>query len=794
MYCFKISAVFALLFLQTLCALPALSVGQVNWLKLDYSNLVDKNVRLRTGQNLGSALGSPGLRGALQPYLDRYSYLLEYAVELVTNENSAFTNIVDKYPIGQEQPAWVVLFRSGKMSAYTDNNRTVRLFLNGQNPQTAYLENYSVIRHLLNSLKPSWGKLQVEIYAFQNDYRTLSLRLNSTPAYLSGSGFGTPAGKIPLDLSGLSDFFRQEGQLEGAQINERSGLQLYAKAGPAQSLAGNAIQLSDLAVAYRAVFHAGDNKAFISLDPNKDVTKASVNFGGYLEDTALGKVVLESDKRFKTLTSGLDPNSYKDMRGYTRQYVPNFLSVNERDLLTVSAKKGWVKTRFWFYPDSIEVQTDTTKHLARIINPHFLADAERSRDDFNSSAEFEKKKKALLLPSIRQNIDDLNQNYDQYAQAFTEFRELVTVGRLMAICSWLSRVNPQWLDLDALLAVKLPAERTERERTQLIASATLSPGNYEKNTDNVKKNLIINYLSPDLDMLIRAYFSDERDLAEFLKLKAGLNYDVSKYFSEAATVLKNQGNNTVRSLLKSQPDIQAFAIFAGHRKQPAGKSQDELNEIKAEEKFLVEENRELAAAQKSLQEYRTLMTNDQAFARTNLTNFNARVASLNNQVKAYQARAENLNKRVIVFNQSQQNISPQIVEIGGGINLEAENFKIKTVAGSPQLNDLKNITSKARPEWTAVSKQEKWITNKVSIIKPETQKSTNFTQPAIENKLVKRFTALFNKTTPQDKFNKSLGKITSNKQKEIIVRTADQSIPKIKGEMVNAQTIVFKRM
>ncbi|MDO8806470.1 MAG: hypothetical protein Q7R35_18825 [Elusimicrobiota bacterium] len=121
-------------------------------------------------------------------------------------------------------------------------------------------------------------------------------------------------------------------------------------------------------------------------------------WGGFLEDTAVGKVVLEADKRFKTITSGLDLNTYKDIRPATREHVPDFLTVSERALLSAGHNTDWVKTRFWFYPDSIEVQTDKTKHFARIINPHFLAYAERSRDDFASSDEFEKNKKLCCCP------------------------------------------------------------------------------------------------------------------------------------------------------------------------------------------------------------------------------------------------------------------------------------------------------------------------------------------------------------------------------------------------------------
>ena len=775
--------VFLGLLIPLLIVLPVSSLSQDQWIKLDYSDLVDKGAVLRSGQTLGSALGSNGQKGALQPFLDKYSYLLEYATELLTKEELAFTNVVDRYPIGLEQPAWVALFRSGRISAYTDNKRTVRLFLQGQNPRTAYLQNYSVIRHLLNSIKPVWGKLQVEVYVFENDYRTLSLRLNPTPALLKGSYFGTPSGKIPLDLNGLSEFFNQGGQLEGGQLSEKTGLQLFAKNGSAQTLAGKPQQLADFAVAYRAVFHAGDNKAFISLDPHKDITKATVNFGGFLEDTALGKVVLEADKRFKTITSGLDPNSGKDVRNQTRQHVPDFLTVGEREMKASVRNKGWVKTRFWFYPDSIEVQSDTAKHFAKIINPRFVADAERSRDDFNSSAEFNRKKKSLLSPAIRQNIDDLNRNYDKYTQVFPEFRELVTVGRLMAIASWLYRANPRWLDLDALLSVNIPATSTERERTQLIASASLFPGNNDRHNDDIKSNLVINYLSPDLDRPISQYFPSQNDLASFLALKSGSIDNAPRYQTTASGILKNQGGQAVRSLIKSQQDLQAFAIFAGRKNPLAENSAAEYKLIEVEKQTLDSTGQKLNVQKQQLEELQAEMKADPSFAQNNLANYNSAVENLNQDIKAYQLKAEAFNKRVLAFNQNQKTTGSQIIEIGGGINLESESFKIRTVENSPQLNNFKKIAVQAKPEWTSINKDGSWVTNKVTVKKEEAQKPVSFSQPVVKT----------TKTMSKAGHLKDRASIKLAIKKEIVVRIADPSAIKIKGEVVGSRTIVFKR-
>ena len=82
-------------------------------------------------------------------------------MELIRADEPAFNNVIEPYPVGAEQPAWVALFRGGNMAAFTDNRWRVRLFLPGQTPQTAYADAYPVVRHVLNSLRPTWGELHL---------------------------------------------------------------------------------------------------------------------------------------------------------------------------------------------------------------------------------------------------------------------------------------------------------------------------------------------------------------------------------------------------------------------------------------------------------------------------------------------------------------------------------------------------------------------------------------------------------------------------------------------------------
>ena len=449
----------------------------INWIKVEYGNLLDKDAIIRTGDRLVDSLGEVALRGAVQPHIDKYSYLLQYAVEMLNGPDPyPHQDVVDNYPIGSKQPAWVAIFRGGRIVVWADYRNHARLFLPGGSPRQAYESHYPIVRHCLKALLPEDGSsLNVEVFSYQHDYGRSELSLNDSPYGFEATDFASPQG-LPLDLGGLAQFFMSGGHLEGIQLDDREGLILYSRAGERATLAGQPVSLSDLAVAYRAVFHAGDNEAFISLDPHLDPTKVTVNFGGFLEDTRIGSVVLEADKRFKTIASGLDPNTTKDIRNSTRAFIPSFLAGNERELLDGSdfGDEGWIGTRYWFYPDSIEVEADAAMRYGRVARPRFTADAERSQEDFATPLEFEAKKRTALLPSIRECIDHVNSCYEDYEKAYREIRELTTVARLMGVCSWLKQADTRNLDLDALLSLEVPPLRTERDRTQMISVAYLA--------------------------------------------------------------------------------------------------------------------------------------------------------------------------------------------------------------------------------------------------------------------------------------------------------------------------------
>ena len=427
-----------------LSAAPAVSDGRV---AVQYGELLDRDIFLHSNDRLGALLERKIGENALQPYLDPFSSLLQDSVEMLAGPDALpHRPIVDYFPQDQPRPAWAAILAQGRIALTTDRRGHARIFLRGRNPEQAYRENYSVIRHCLASLAEEAKPLRVDVFAYENDYFATELLLNPVPYRFEASAFPPPAGKVPLDLGGITAFFQSGALLEGLQLDKDRGLVLFGTRPSVKPLiAGFPAGISDFATAYRAAFHAGLDEAYVSLDLHEDPTRTKVNFGGLLENTRIGHVALESDKRFKTISFGLDPNTYKDIRRKTSAAVPSFFTAGERHLVTpwkCPHSSGWCNTRYWFYPNSVKIETDPGRAFASVVNDRFGADAERYASDYASATSFERRKKEELSPAIHEAIAHLNGNYDRYARAFGELRELQGVARMVGLTAWLFRTRP----------------------------------------------------------------------------------------------------------------------------------------------------------------------------------------------------------------------------------------------------------------------------------------------------------------------------------------------------------------
>lgn len=533
---------------------------------ISYDELIDPNAVTRTGRKLGDAVRDKATPKAfLQPFLDGYSSLLPYAVEMVFGPDQApRRDVVERWPPGSPQPAWVALFR-GRYRAVADAEGRVRLFLPGDDAAAAWRNHYPAVRHCLNTLADAAGApLAIEIFAYRNDYRKRELRLSLRPATVGGASF--PPDRAPLDLTALEEFFRPGVQLEGAQLDPGEGLILFANAGRRDALGGEPVSLADLAIAYRAVFHAGDNDAFISLDPNADPALATVNFGGHLEDTRIGAAVLTADRRFKTICTGLDPVTYQDRRGEIRKRIPEFMTNSERAFLgkegAAAVAAGWVASRYWFYPETVSVESDPREGFAVITRPRFTADAERIGEGFDGLDA--RRKRAALPAGARENIRQINAEYERYAEVFPEIGDLAAVARLMAVASWLERSGgTDWLDLDALLGVPLPAVSTPRTLERIISTEYVaSPPGATVSEADVKERSEVSWLSPMLKRTVGEFFRDAKAYTGYLcQVRKEERRPCSSYQAEAATLFEEQRDRPVSSLLHAEKDLLTLLEF-----------------------------------------------------------------------------------------------------------------------------------------------------------------------------------------------------------------------------------------
>ena len=678
------------------------AVSSPAWQTISYADLLDKEAIVRTGQRLGLVLHDGSMRNAVQPFVDHYSKLLPDAIEFIKGpDRTPCHSVLDFFSQTGRQPAWVAILRGGRIHIVTDDNNHAKVFLLGDDPQQAYSQNYSVVRHCLSMLSDvAKGEITVDVFAYHNDYGDAELRLNSKPYSFRANAF-EPRNQI-VDLEALSAFLAERPEIQGAQLKKGQGLILYGNEGPKPTIAGHPVELSDLAVAYRAVFHAGDNEAFVSLDPNNDPTKVRVNFGGFLENTRLGSVVLEADKRFKTISSGLDPISFRDLRNFTRNHVPSFLSTSERSFLSGEqlATNKWIGTRFWYYPDAIGVDSDLNWEYAVLTNPRFTADAERSREDFGSRDEFELKKQNTLSQSIRESIAHLNENYDQYAQAFPEIMELSTVARLMGLCSWLFKAKPNWLDLDELLEVELPACETEIERTQLITVSLFSyPGSEKLARDRVIEDSKVIILSPMLDKNVNEIFPSPEDIIKYLSGETEPSIPEHSMFSLKASRLFDQYQyNKVRDILRTQQDVERFAAYAASRiDDPVFVAAINLEaQINADGTALTDLNSTIKQIKRQMD------------VETSSEDYNVWVDRHNQVVDEFETIRGRWMRNIEKYKSLKLSVS-RITEIAGGINLESSHFAIRQNNSSPKLIEFESQIPKISFRWTDIGNSKKWI-------------------------------------------------------------------------------------
>jgi len=553
-----------------------------NWVTIDYSSMVNKSVITHNGETVGQIIQkipqyTNDIKGLVQPYLEPYSILCHDVLLASTKPDTLpLINILSHYPEGSEQPAWVGLFREGHYQLYY-NTHKIRVFLKGENAKDSFNKYHSIIRHPINDIINSKNSSIdfLEVYVFNNDYAKMEITLNTIPVKFDIKTLDLSPKLKPIDLNSIEDFLSSGVILEAVEVDYNNDLYFYGRASNSQSIAGHPLSLSDIAVIYRSIFHYGNNSPYISLDKDKDNRFAKVNFGGLLENTRTGEVVLEADKFFKTLSTGIDPNKHNLVKKKITRSVTNFFTKDERSILD-DIGEGHTQIRYWFYPDSIGTVTDG--NIGAILSHQFLADVERMD------------KKVHPSNAVRKTIQHLNLNYDQYIRAEKTLQELNTVGRIMALINWLNGMNiNNKIELDELLSVNLPSHITPKKTKKMLAITAFSYPVYNKYTSNIgddnpylnlryiRNNSKVYYIS-DLLNKYNGSFSDEY----FLGLAEDYfsNLDISDLAPSDYIQLKNSIELIERQIKQKERTLNRYSSkeVSGYNKL-VDKQNDLVNQL-----------------------------------------------------------------------------------------------------------------------------------------------------------------------------------------------------------------------
>jgi len=187
-------------------------------------------------------------------------------------------------------------------------------------------------------------------------------------------------------------------------------------------------------------------------------------------------------------------------------------------------------------------------------------------------------------PAVRKTIAHLNNNYSQYGNAETTFKELSTVGRIMALVNWLKGMNiDKKIELDELLSVKIPAFITPDRTQKMLAITTVAyPSNKNSyygynnsvlNAQNIRNYSKIFYLSN----LLFNYNSTTTD-KQFLKVAGDYfsNMDMDELVPYDYTKLKNELESVEKRIETKERTLNKYSSREINEFNKLVKKQNEL--------------------------------------------------------------------------------------------------------------------------------------------------------------------------------------------------------------------------
>jgi len=472
------------------------------WTVVDYSELLDGRQLSQSGESVerlieqlggrpvppaGQRAGDRRMHLLLDPLIEPYGFVLSDALDVLeAPQDRPLVEVGQLWQTGERQPAWVELLRARRFVVESDGAGTLRVVLpwtpSGE-PRNiksvvaaaqAWEQAWPVLRHVFAAerrrlaLATEPPELEVRAYAYLHQPARSLFLLGKHPHLVAVDDTRATGDRPPLDLVRLQEFLESGWTLEGGKLDSLGRLTPFGsrREEPA-TLLGRKLELSDLAVAYRAVTRGGLAEPAMSLDRGHSPWQSIVSYGGRLRDTSLGWVSLLCDIRFKTFSMGLGIEEGRDLRDEIRAAVPGFRTHVERFAADPSSATIFAQqTRLWFYPDRVDLTVAPQSDVLAMRHVRLSAASERLADETFAPGGGDE------APWTKATIAAVNQDYDGLARVFPELADLDHVVRLLSFFTWLDQAAGAGAavpDVDALLAVELPALPTPRTFPQMLS-------------------------------------------------------------------------------------------------------------------------------------------------------------------------------------------------------------------------------------------------------------------------------------------------------------------------------------
>lgn len=472
------------------------SIHAKNTLTLNISSIVQNNIYLESGFQYKETLKQVKSEPFFTRYLDLYYYShidqLFYTFQKHIKNKQNWINIIKIFEKTSSELAWFRLFNKSPISLYYNFNDQIILFVHKERIPSFTQEDMNLIHTCLKSFTNiDINQIRISIYQYTINYPEHQFTLDLSPIQSNFSSYQWSSLNSD-EFASLVHLIDSVHPINKALI-ETNHIEYFIDSKKQKSLK---LSISDISTIYRAVlFDHILGSPFISIDPHQIPYLAKVHIGGGLENTFIGSLLLKADTHFKTMTTGIDLTSHKDIQNLIKKHVDDFSILAEKNNPR-QTKQFWENFRFWFYPD--QVLSEANENYLLIHKTQFIADAQRLHSN------------QLLPPSIEETIEDINLHYQQYSNIFPELNYLNEIARYFTFFNWVKKYNHQHL-FNFLLLIPIQTYNTPSHLEQLVNVAIMF---YQNNNRLKTLNICLN---PYLNRSVSNFFQSSSSLNLFIK-------------------------------------------------------------------------------------------------------------------------------------------------------------------------------------------------------------------------------------------------------------------------------------